>query len=41
MMEEFEYCNLFKQFNEKKILLFDDLTHRKQLYFNTSICFFL
>jgi hypothetical protein len=41
MMEEFEYFNLFKQLNEEKILLFDDVMHRKQLYLNTSICLFL
>ncbi len=32
MMKEFEYCSLFKQFNEEQILIFDDIMYRKQLY---------
>jgi hypothetical protein len=41
MMEEFEYCNLLRQLNEEQRLIFDDVMHRKQLYFDTSICLFL
>ncbi len=40
-MEEFEYCNLFKQLNEEQKVIFDDVMHRKQLYLNTPICLFL
>jgi hypothetical protein len=40
MMEEFEYHNLLKQLNEEKILIFDDIMHRKQLYLDIPICFF-
>jgi hypothetical protein len=29
MMEELEYCNLFRQLNEEKILIFDDVMHKK------------
>ncbi len=29
MMEEFEYCNLLRQLNEEKILIFDDVMHKK------------
>jgi hypothetical protein len=41
MMEEFEYCSLFRQLNEEQILIFDDVMHRKQLYPNTLIFLFL
>ncbi len=41
MMEEFEYCSLLKQLNEKQGLKFDDVMHRKQLYHGTLICLFL
>jgi hypothetical protein len=41
MMEEFEYHSLFRQLNEKKRLIFDDVMHKIQLYLNTSICLFL
>jgi hypothetical protein len=41
MMEEFEYCILFKQLNEEQRLIFDDIMHKKQLYLDTSICLFL
>jgi hypothetical protein len=41
MMEEFEYCILFRQLNEKQRLIFDDVMHRKQLYHDTLICLFL
>jgi hypothetical protein len=30
MMEEFEYCNLFKQLNEEQRLIFDDVMHRNK-----------
>jgi hypothetical protein len=39
MMEEFEYCSLFKQLNED--FFFDDIMHKKKLYFDTLICLFL
>jgi len=29
MIEEFEYCSLLRQLNEKKRLIFDDDMHRK------------
>jgi hypothetical protein len=29
MMEEFEYFSLFRQLNEEKILIFDDVMHKK------------
>jgi hypothetical protein len=32
MMEKFEYRSLLKQSNEEKILIFDDVMHRKKLY---------
>jgi hypothetical protein len=38
MMDEFEYCSLFKQLNEEQRLIFDDVMHRKQLYLDTLIC---
>jgi hypothetical protein len=41
MMEKFEYRNLLGQLNEEKILIFDDVMHRKQLYHDTPICLFL
>jgi hypothetical protein len=41
MMEELEYHSLFKQLNEHKILIFNDIMHRKQLYFDIPICLFL
>jgi hypothetical protein len=41
MMKEFEYCSLFRKLNEKQILIFDDIIHRKTLYFDTLICLFL
>jgi hypothetical protein len=41
MMEEFEYRSLLRQLNEEHRLIFDDVMHRKQLYFDTSICLFL
>jgi len=41
MMEEFEYCSLFRKLNEEQRLIFVDVMHRKQLYPDTSICLFL
>jgi hypothetical protein len=41
LIEEFEYHNLLKILNEEKILIFDDIMHRKQLYHDTLICLFL
>jgi hypothetical protein len=41
MMEEFEYLILFKQLNEEKRLIFDDIIHRKQLYPYSLIHLFL
>jgi hypothetical protein len=41
MMEEFEYCSLLKQLNEKQRLKFDDVMHRKQLCHDTLLCLFL
>jgi hypothetical protein len=41
MMEKFEYRNLFGQLNEEKILIFDDVMHKKQLYPDILICLFL
>jgi hypothetical protein len=41
MMEEFEYRSLLKQLNEEHRLIFDDVMHRKKLYFNAPICLFL
>jgi hypothetical protein len=41
MMEEFEYRSSFKQLNEEQRLIFDDVMHRTQLYFDTLICLFL
>jgi hypothetical protein len=29
MMEEFEYLNLFRQLDEEKRLIFDDIMHKK------------
>jgi hypothetical protein len=29
MMEEFEYYSLFRQLNEEKRLIFDDVMHKK------------
>jgi len=29
MMEEFEYLNLFRQLDEEKKLIFDDIMHKK------------
>jgi hypothetical protein len=40
MMEEFEYCSLLKQLNEEQKLIFDDVMHRKKLYYDTLICLF-
>jgi hypothetical protein len=40
MMEEFEYCNLFRQLNEEQRLIFDDVMHRKQLDHDILICLF-
>jgi len=39
-MKEFEYCSLFKQLNEEQRLIFDDVRHRKQLYYDTSFACF-
>jgi len=39
-VEEFEYFSLFGQLNEKQRLIFDDVMHRKQLYYDTLICLF-
>jgi hypothetical protein len=41
MMEEFEYRSLLKQLNEEQRLIFDDVMHRNQLYFDTLICLYL
>jgi len=41
MMQEFEYCSLFKQLYEERRLIFDDVMHRNQLYLNILICLFL
>jgi hypothetical protein len=41
MMEEFEYQSLFRQLSEEKKLIFDNVMHKKQLYFDTPICLFL
>jgi hypothetical protein len=40
-MEEFEYCSLLKQLNERQKLIFDDVMHRNNCTFNTLICLFL
>ncbi len=40
-MEEFEYFSLFRQLNEEQRLIFNDVMHRKQLYYDTLICLFL
>jgi hypothetical protein len=40
LIEEFEYHNLLKILNEEKILIFDDIMHRKQFYLDTLICLF-
>jgi hypothetical protein len=31
MMEEFEYCSSLRQLNEEKILIFDDVMHKKMI----------
>jgi hypothetical protein len=41
MMEKFEYCSSFRQLNEEKRLIFDDVMHIKQLYFDSLIYLFL
>jgi hypothetical protein len=41
MMEEFEYHSLLRQLNEEHKLMFNDVMHRKKLYFDTLICLFL
>jgi hypothetical protein len=41
MMKKLEYNSLFRPLNEEKILIFDEVMHRKQLYFHTPICLFL
>jgi hypothetical protein len=41
MMEELEYHSLLKQLTEEQRYIFDDVMHKKQLYFDTPICLFL
>jgi len=40
-MEEFEYHSFFRQLNEERKLIFDDVMHKNQLYLNILICLFL
>jgi hypothetical protein len=40
MIEKLEYHFLLRQLNEEQKLIFDDVMHRKQLYFVTLICLF-
>ncbi len=41
MMEEFEYCNLLKQLNEKQRLIFDDVMYKKNYIFIYQFVYFL
>jgi hypothetical protein len=40
MMEEYQYQSYIIQLNEEKILIFDDIMHRKQMYLDSWFVYF-